>query len=168
MRFIKDESKGILGKPDPQEMWEQYIAEIPNEVFLKKDVKILCPACGHGTEADIVVRRMLSLGRTIDEIKNSIFLIDKYKVFTKDAVRRGYKNVFKTDFLEWSSDIKFDIVLGNPPFREGSQHAKKIWLDFTIKSLEFLKPNGYIGLIIPTGWLDSNNAQQKKVRTELT
>ena len=168
MRFIKDESKGILGKPDPQEMWEQYIAEIPDKVFLKKDIKILCPACGHGTEADIVVKRMLSLGRTVEDIKDSIYLIDKYKVFTKEAIRRGYKHVFKTDFLQWSTDIKFDIVLGNPPYREGDQHAKKIWPDFTVKSLELLKPNGYITWIIPTGWLDSNNAQQKKVRTELT
>ena len=168
MRFITDESKGILGKPDSQEMWEQFIDQIPNEVFLKKDVKILCPACGHGTEADIAVKRMQSLGRTQDEIKESIYLIDKYKVFTKDAVRRGYKHVFKNDFLKWTTDLKFDVVLGNPPYREGEQHAKKIWPDFTIKSIELLKPGGYISWIIPTGWLDSDNAQQKKVRTRLT
>lgn len=168
MRFVTDFGKGILGKPDSAEMWSNITNYISDELLSKKDIKILCVAFGHGTEADVLVKRMSALGRTAADIKNSIYLLDKYSVFTKDAKRKGYTNVIKTDFLEWETDMKFDVVIGNPPYRQGTQHAKKIWPDFTAKSLNLLKDNGMLGWVIPTGWLDSNNAQMKKIRTALT
>ena len=42
MRFVTDLSKGILGKPDSVEVWEQIISSIPDETFLKKDNYPLC------------------------------------------------------------------------------------------------------------------------------
>lgn len=168
MRFVTDFSKGILGKPDPIELWSDITDYISDEVLSKKDIKILCVAFGHGTEADVLVKRMTALGHTAADIKNSMYLVDKYSVFTKDAVRKGYTNVICVDFLKWETDMKFDVIVGNPPYRQGTQHAKKIWPDFTAKSLNLLKHNGTIGWVIPTGWLDSNNAQMKKIRTALT
>lgn len=101
MRFVTDLTKGILGKPDSAEMWNSIISNIPDHVFLKNDLKILFPACGHATEADVVVRRMIRLGVSVEKIKDCLYLVDKYKVFTKEATRKGYVNVFKADFLDW-------------------------------------------------------------------
>jgi hypothetical protein len=153
MRFVKDLAKGILGKPDPIELWEKIISQIPDEVFLKKDLKVLCPAFGHGTEADVVVKRMLSLGRSTDEIKDSIYLVDKYKVFTKDAIRKGYKHVFKSDFMQWETDVKFDIVLGSPPFsshgegKSSGKRGRELYIDFFKRAVEMAP---IVALVMPT------------------
>jgi len=137
MRFVTDLNKGILGKPDSPAMWQEIIASIPDEVFLKKDLKILNVAFGHGTEADVIVKRMLSLGRTVDEIKNSMYLLDKYSVFTKDARRKGYTNIIQADFINWETDMKFDVVVGNPPY-QNTHTAKRwpLWHQFISKATE--------------------------------
>jgi hypothetical protein len=168
MRFISDLSKGILGIADSAELWSKLTNCIPDSVLLTPDVRILSPACGHGTELDILAARMLNLGIDEKAVKASMYVIDKYSVFTNPMKNKGYTNVFTEDFLKWDPGMKFDVIVGNPPYRQGEQHAKKIWPDFTSKSLSLLNDNGYIAWVIPTGWLDSNNAQMKKVRTSLT
>ena len=55
--------------------------------------------------------------------------------------------------------MKFDIIIGNPPWNKpkigklkGSYGGRTLWDKFIIKSLECLKPNGYLGFINPAGW----------------
>jgi len=167
MRFVTDLPKGILGKPDPIELWENITSHIPDEVFLTKGVKILSPACGHATEADVIVKRMINLGISTEEIKDSIYVVDKYKVFTNDARRKGYKNVFKTDFLEWEPNMKFDVVVGNPPYQgtnkvsDDRQQPKNhnLWTKFIEKSFsELVKNDGYVCFITPDSWMSPSNA----------
>lgn len=159
MRFVTDLGKGILGKPDPTTLWEDIISQIPDEVFLQTSLRILIPACGHATEADVIVKRMIALGRSVADIKDSIYLIDKYKVFTKDAICKGYTNVTKADFTDWETDMKFDVIVGNPPYqkpngsdRMGSRGSSSLWDKFVFKGLDLLKDNGYMGIIHPPAW----------------
>jgi len=161
MRFVTDLSKGILGKPDSAEMWQEIIANIPDEVFLKEDLKILNIAFGHATEADVIVKRMLSLGRTPEEIKNSIYLLDKYSVFTKDAKRKGYANIIQADFINWETNMKFDVIVGNPPYQNNHKKdadskrkvGNKLWYQFIFKADNLVKKDGYVAMVSPNQWL---------------
>lgn len=158
MRFLTDLSKGILGKPDSEELWNEIISCIPDDVFLKKDLKILSLAFGHGTESDLITKRMVSLGRSTQEIKDSMYLLDKYSVFTKEALRKGYTNVLKKDFENWEANMKFDIVVGNPPYEAADtggrkDQAKNLWSKFTKKSFDLVKDDGYVALVTPASWL---------------
>lgn len=160
MRFVTDLGKGILGKPDSAEMWNEIISYIPDNILLKDNLKILCPACGHLTEADILAKRLLSLGRTVEEIKDIIYLVDKYKVFTNAALRKGYVNVFKADFLNWNLGMKFDIVIGNPPYnwsdgdKQRKNNRENLWTRFITKSFEELvNDDGYVAMVVPKTWM---------------
>lgn len=154
MRFLTDLTKGILGKPDSAEMWSDIISNIPDEIFLKKDLKILNFAFGHATEADIISKRMKTLGRTPIEIKKSMYLVDKYSVFSKAAMRKGYTNVFKQDFINWETDMKFDVVIGNPPYQNpGKSKGQKLWYKFIFKCSDLVKEDGYLAMVTPTSWI---------------
>lgn len=159
MRFVTDLSRGILGKPDSRDLWEEIVDHIPDEVFLKPNVKILCVAAGHGTEADVIVARMRRLGCSIDDIKDSIYLLDKYSVFVNEAIRKGYVHVIKADFLDWTSNMKFDVVIGNPPYQKGNQG---IWKNFVKKSVSILKNNGFFSFVTPNSWTNGSHPQTEK------
>jgi hypothetical protein len=119
-------------------------------------------AVGHGTEADTLVKRMQLLGLSNDKINNSLYLIDNYKVFTKEASRRGYKNVIKANFLKWETDMKFDLIVGNPPYTSGTQGAAPIWQKFITKSFE-LSDN--IAFVVPHSL--SRSPDYKDIRDQI-
>ncbi len=67
-------------------------------------------------------------------------------------------NYVHADYLTWSPDMKFDVIVGNPPFQEVTETGRKdqasnLWTKFWVKSLELAKDEGIVSLITPTSWL---------------
>lgn len=166
MRFVTDLSKGVLGQPDSEELWAEIIAHIPDEVLLKPGVRILSVACGHCTEARLIAKRMLALGISKEAVREAIWLIDKYAVFTNFAKDKyGFKNVVQQDFLAWEPDMKFDVVIGNPPFQDSHRSGNPLWPLFIKKGFELVNEAGYVGLIAPGRWvLPGHNIKESKIR----
>lgn len=160
MKFATDLNKGILGAPDNAEVWQDLIDQIPNAVLLDPKVRILNVACGHGTEAVLLVKRMLALGIDPEQINNRIWLLDKYRVFTNHASSvPGFKQVVTEDFLKWNPNMKFDVVIGNPPYQKakgdnrlGSRGDTSLWDKFVTRSLDLLNDGGYLAFIHPNSW----------------
>jgi hypothetical protein len=166
MKFATDLNKGILGSPDSTELWQEITGRIPDKVLLKPKVRILVVACGHCTEAVILARRMMALGVSKKAVQDSIWLIDKYQVFTNPAKNVfGFKNVVTADFLEWNAPMRFDVLVGNPPFQQpGSKNT--IYQHFYNKALDIAD---IVALVTPKNMMDSlvkencDNVKIKKV-----
>ena len=175
-RFAQNLSKGILGKPDPEGVWHSIISYIPDEILAKPNVKILNVAFGHLTEAKVLVKRMRALGKTAEEIKDSIYLIDKYRVFCADAKEYGYKHIIHADFLTHKFNMKFDVIVMNPPYQKGTGNkgqGQTLWNLFVDKAInELLNDGGAYGFITPAGWraLDGSfkNTQKTILDTQIT
>lgn len=54
--------------------------------------------------------------------------------------------------------MKFDLVVGNPPYQESKEHGKKVtgdgapWVKFTVIMIRTLKESGYLMFLIPDSW----------------
>jgi len=151
MKFVTNLSKGILGSPDVDALWGEIISHIPDEVLLRPDVTILNIASGHCTEAVILAKRMIALGISKERVKKAFYLVDKYRVFTNYAKSTyGFENVFTADFLEWITEMRFDVVIGNPPFQgNGNNGSHGKWQKFFITAVDLAKEDGHICLITP-------------------
>lgn len=90
--------------------------------------------------------------------------IDSYCVqTTRDIVARrlnispdSLTFITKANFLTWKpSDMKYDLIIGNPPFQEGKRddQANKLWPHFITMSNNLLNDNGYCAMVSPTGWM---------------
>ena len=64
-----------------------------------------------------------------------------------------YDNIFIADFLDWETDKKFDLIMGNPPF--------KLVHEFVDKSLGLLEKNGQLVFLMRLAMLES----QKRYKT---
>ncbi|MGG1650454.1 helicase-related protein [Paenibacillus sp. NRS-1775] len=65
-------------------------------------------------------------------------------------------NLSHDDIRNYEPQIKFDIVLGNPPFNLKWRYKKDEYLSqlfYCLKSFEILKPSGILALIVPLSFL---------------
>ena len=110
-------------------------------------------------------------------LENMLYMVefDKGNVFFMKKILCGNKynlNIFEGSFIPHKSydssikvfngkfnsgkDVKlFDIIIGNPPYqikREQYKKSQAIWDKFVLISFNFLKRNGYLSLIHPSGW----------------
>jgi hypothetical protein len=154
MKFATDLSKGVLGGPDPENLWVKIIDHIPDSALLKPGVRILSVACGHCTEAVVIARRMLSLGISKEQVRESIWLLDKYYVFTNHAkLAYGFTNVITADFLEWNPNMRFDVIVGNPPFsapKQGKIAGKRASELYTLFFEKSLRMADIVAMVLPT------------------
>lgn len=72
----------------------------------------------------------------------------------------GVGNVYEysyDNFKEWKIDMKFDVIIGNPPYQaEGAFKGSNIlWPNFFKIANSMINENGYISLVHPYTWTSS-------------
>lgn len=54
--------------------------------------------------------------------------------------------------------MKFDIIVGNPPFQDPvAKSSKKLWPEFVKTAVELVNPGGFFALITPSSWMSGNS-----------
>jgi hypothetical protein len=161
---------GGIDSSTPVKLVERIFNDL-NIDWSNPEIKILDVKSNKATFSLIIIEKLLEHGHHIDHIlDNMIYAIDGDKIQSMTS-KKAFLNVFKRsgniyheDFLTYDFKMKFDLVVGNPPFKElatnGRQTNKSIWKNFLIKSVDLTKDGGQVCLITPTGWCaPSDNAK---------
>jgi 16S rRNA G966 N2-methylase RsmD len=152
-RWSPDPSKGEVFTPI--KLVSEMVDIIPSHVWLNPKSLFLDPCMGKGTFLIEVVRRLVDIyGYSELDAKSRVFGYDIRVKYINYLKRRGYVNVQHKDFLDERIEMKFDVVLGNPPYQKqvGPKKTEAIWPKFVEKSFEICKEGGYVSLIHPSGW----------------
>jgi hypothetical protein len=86
--------------------------------------------------------------------------------------KKGY-NVFYQDIIDFDKidnqfkNMKFDVVLGNPPFSKNKKEPIRLWSLFVVKSFDLCKEGGTIALVTPSSWISSTNYAHKHVKDKI-
>jgi hypothetical protein len=161
-KHIENNALAIL--KDNATLWFEIFGNRELKRFIKSKhcKRILVVAGGHGSEIDVLVE-MFGI-----DIIHKIVYNDKYS-FLCNQIKRKYPGivVMQGDFIELEFDMKFDVIVGNPPYqkpksdsRMGSRGASELWAEFVTKSLSLLNTDGYLAFIHPNSWRkpeDRNN-----------
>jgi len=153
---------------------EEMLEKLPEEVWNNRHLKWLDPAVGIGNFPIIAfIKLMEGLKREIPDeeerrkwiLENMLYMIDISKksisILNKVFCAHKYKlNIFEESFVksknyaEYNFDIKFDIIMGNPPYNEGGvgKGGGVFWTKFVNKSIKILNNEGYLCYIHPLGW----------------
>jgi len=170
--------KSSNDEPTPIACIEEMMSKLPEELWERDDISILDPCCGNGNFGLVLMNKLMEIGFEKADILenilefndinnerlknvNRIFCADKYPL-----------NVTNNDFLQdTNTDLK-DLIVANPPYAkllsDGARASKNHNLikDFLKKSLDRLKPNGYLMFITPDNWM--SYADRNTLIQELT
>jgi len=178
----KKENKERYGEVNTDfNLINQMLDLLPRKLFTNPKLKWLDPCAGQGYFPMVLYQRLFkSLQTKIKApkkrhehiIKNMIYMIEingehipcLYSLFGENA------NIAHGDFLT-SSNMKFDIILGNPPFnangtikvptQKGISKKKdgvSIWADFVKNSIANLKSQGWLAMITPSIWMKRDHS----------
>lgn len=157
--------KSSNDEPTPISCIEEMLSYVPDEVWYRSDLKVLDPCCGNGNFYLVIYTLLMSLGFSPENILNEALyfndtnehrLRNVHRIFCGDSYNL---NISNKDFLTTPPNVKFDIIVANPPYAKFLDNGKRASKNhnliqlFLEKSLEILKPNGYLVFITPDNWM---------------
>jgi hypothetical protein len=164
----------------------EMLDHLPESIWTSTTTTFLDPGMAGGQFVREIERRLLEAGHSKKNISGRVFGCEEYEHQVQYALNK-YKllgNYVVTNFLEQDfKGMKFDVIVGNPPFNSnkkisdeatgngGTGGNSRLYKHFRTKSLQLLKPNGYLAFvslknIIKDLYKDNNQVDVVNLMTE--
>ena len=62
-------------------------------------------------------------------------------------------------------NMKFDVVIGNPPYSKGNHSSQVFWQGFALQGLEVLRKKGFMAMVHPARWRGVGQTSPRSIGT---
>jgi adenine-specific DNA-methyltransferase len=135
----------------PMECVKTMIDYIPNELWKRKDIRILDPCCGNGNFGAYCMFKTDIDNIWFNEI-NPIRYSNCKKILNPKHINLGDAFALHGDFAG-----TWDLIMANPPYSGGGNKNRSLSNEFIEHSIDILNDNGYLCFITPNNWMTYNN-----------
>lgn len=145
----------------PKSIIQQNFQILNHYRIMERVENILEPSCGSGQYIDYIIKNHKDKNITGIELNKTI-----YEEISK-VLEYNSKNcsLINQNFLEYKSESKYDLIIGNPPYfvipksyseigTEFYDGRPNIFVLFIVHSLSLLNDNGVLSFILPKNFLN--------------
>lgn len=129
-------------KPIP-DLVNEMLDQLPADVWTSNRTTFFDPAIGGGQFVSEIERRLQAHGHSDANIQKRVFGFEYSSALIDLAVNMNklvgqYAKKPYDKYLELDNSMKFDVIVGNPPFQKSDNDAKRwtLWHQFVKKSFE--------------------------------
>jgi hypothetical protein len=134
---------------------QEEIKRLPRKLFKSKTTTFCDSSIGGGQFLRAIIAELKKYGHSEENIKGRIYGFESNRFYLNagsfDLLGNFYVDKYQS--FDVIKHMKFDVVIGNPPYQAITDgNSRAIWHKFIIKSRELLKKDGYLCMIHPAGW----------------
>jgi hypothetical protein len=133
----------------------EMLDQLPAEIWTSSTTTFLDPAMAGGQFLVEIQRRLREAGHTDENIASRMYGCEKNKMrvnYAKNSKKLVTSNLCISDFLsyDWGT-MKFDVIVGNPPYQNGNEKGGKssLWRKFVSTAWSIVRKDGYLAMIVP-------------------
>tara|TARA_R110000822_G_scaffold13233_1_gene47123 strand:- start:620 stop:1729 length:1110 start_codon:yes stop_codon:yes gene_type:complete len=112
----------------PPELINKMLDTLPSDTWTDKTKTFLDPCFGNGTFLIEIIKRLRSHGHSMENIESRVSGYEiSVRLFNKVQKLLSHYNfsiLYNRDFLNTELDMKFDVVIGNPPYNGPVEERK--------------------------------------------
>ena len=134
----------------------EMLGQLPNSVWASKTSTFFDPAIGGGQFVRAIEQRLRDNGHSDANIRSRIFGFEESELHIRFAVNKyklvgQYAKMPYNKFFDLDNTMKFDVVVGNPPFKNGNETGGKssLWRKIVAKSWTLVKDSGTLIMVAP-------------------
>jgi hypothetical protein len=156
------------------ELSDEMLNQLPKSLWESDTTTFFDPAIGGGQFVKKIEEKLIEYGHSKENIRKRVFGFEESDLHVRYAVNKHkligqYVKKPYDKFLEMDNTMKFDIVIGNPPYQNREENADgSLWLEFVNKGMDHLKPDGRLMFITPTSWVGKKSNTKKADWTPFT